>query len=142
MSSKGVGKLIFIEENTNSFDYTRILADNLDVSAAEMGIFEYVFQQDNDPKHTSRLEKRFFSEKGIQLLQRPSKSSNLNPIEHPWAFTKRWMAEKALKNIDQLKSFLIEIWNAVPPAFLQKLVSSMLKRCEEVIRAKGGHTSY
>jgi DDE superfamily endonuclease len=142
MSSKGVGKLIFIEGNMNSLDYVRILADNLGVSAAEMGLFDYIFQQDNDPKHTSGLARLFFSERGIRVLEWPSQSPDLNPIEHLWAYMKRRLAELAPKNINQLKSFLIEIWNTIPQEFLQKLVASMPKRCEEVIKARGGHTSY
>jgi hypothetical protein len=140
MFRKGVGKLIFIEGNMNSLDYVRILADNLDVYAAKMGPFDYIFQQDNDPKHTSGLARLFFSERGIRILDQPSQSPDLNPIEHLWAYMKRRLAELAPKNIDQLKSFLIEIWNTILQEFL--LVASMPKRCEEVIKARGWHTSY
>jgi hypothetical protein len=126
----------------NIFDYVRILADNFGVSAAEMGISDYIFQQDNNPMHTSGLERLFFSERGIRVLEWPSRFPDLNPIEHLWAYMKRRLAELAPKNIDQLKSFLIEIWYTIPQEFLQKLIASMPKRCEEVIKARGGHTSY
>jgi hypothetical protein len=43
---------------------------------------EIVFQQDNDPKHTSRRARNWFEENEIELLDWPPQSPDLNPIEH------------------------------------------------------------
>ena len=49
------------------------------------------FQQDNDPKHTSRLAKAFIEANGIQWFQTPAESPDLNPIEMLWHELKNFL---------------------------------------------------
>ena len=43
--------------------YVDILVNNLHLSVEQMGIETLTFQQNNDPKHTSRLVKNYFIKK-------------------------------------------------------------------------------
>ncbi len=79
-SSKGVRKLVMIEGNMDKFQYVNILANNLSASAEMLGLEEFIFQQDNDPKHKSGYTMDYFNAKGINVLEWPSKSPDLNPI--------------------------------------------------------------
>ena len=60
----------------------KLLADNLlrSVRALKMGR-EWVFQHDNDPKHTAKATKEWLKKKHSRVLEWPSQSPDLNPIE-------------------------------------------------------------
>ena len=47
-----------------------------------------IFQQDNDPKYTSRKVQKWFKEQKIKLLNWPTQSPDLSPIENTWKHLK------------------------------------------------------
>ncbi len=128
--------------------YIQILDHNL------AGIWEpgLVFMQDNAPIHRARKSKLWFQEMGIEVMEWPSYSPDLNPIENLWALLKK-EAYKVYPDLDKLKGkgeeaetqlfqILQKAWGNIREKVIEGLISSMPRRCEALIIAEGWHTKY
>ncbi len=71
-----------------------------------------------------------------------SNSPDLNPIENLWGIVKRKMRDTRPNNADDLKATVKETWASIPPQQCHKLITSMPRRIEAVIKAKGAPTKY
>ncbi len=81
MSAAGVGELHFIDGIMNSQMYCSILKEKMLPSLRALGR-RALFQHDNDPKHTSKATVGFLKKNRVKVIQWPSMSPDLYPIEH------------------------------------------------------------
>ncbi|EIE87046.1 hypothetical protein G6F46_013464 [Rhizopus delemar] len=74
----------------------------------------------------------------------PVQSPGLNPIGHVWNAPERRIERKrsSVKNLEQLKAALREEWERMDDEFADRLVRSMKRRCEAVIKTKCGVREY
>ncbi len=131
MSSAGVGPLCFLKTNVTAPVYQEILEHFMLPSADQLfKDADFIFQQDLAPVHTAKSTKSWLNDQLASLL-------DLNPIENLWK-----MRNKRPKNADELKATVKETWASIPPQQCHKLITSMPRRIEAVIKAKEAPTKY
>ncbi len=141
MSAAGVGELHFIDGIMNSQMYCSILKEKMLPSLRALGR-RALFQHDNDPKHTSKATVGFLKKNRVKVIQWPSMSPDLNPIEHLWGILKRQVEHHSPSSIQSLKEVILEEWKKIDLAKCCQLVHSMPRRLGAVIKNHGGHTKY
>ena len=81
----GPGQLAIIDEKMYSQVYQDILQENVRLSVRQLKLNRsWVMQQDNNPKHRSKSTTECLQQKKIRLLEWPSQSPDLKPIEMLW----------------------------------------------------------
>jgi len=80
--------------------------------------------------------------RGITVIDFPTYSPDLNPIENLIADVKRRQHQHTVDTVDELQRVVHEEWDKTSVHLLHKLVHSMPRRCEAVIAAKGYMTHY
>lgn len=139
----GVGPIHWIRSIMDKTIYVNILQEVMLPYASEEMPLVWVFQQDNDPKHTRKLEKKkWFQDNNINVMEWPAQSPDLNPIENLWTDIKKGVAQIKPTSNEALWTAVVQIWNKISVERCQNLVNSMTKRCAEVIANKGHATKY
>ncbi|CAJ0941715.1 unnamed protein product, partial [Ranitomeya imitator] len=122
--AKGPGHLVRIHGKMDSTAYLEILAKNLRSSIKDLKMGRhFIFQQDNDPKHTAKKAKAWFKRQKIKVLQWPSQSPDLNPIENLWKELKIKVHMRHPKNLDNLEKICMEEWAKITPETCAGLIS-------------------
>ncbi|KAL0194239.1 hypothetical protein M9458_012535 [Cirrhinus mrigala] len=143
-SAAGTGRLVAIEGKMNAAKYRdSILDENLLQSAQDLRLGRrFTFQQDNDPKHTAKITKEWLHNNSVTILEWPSRSPELNPIEHLWRDIKMAVHQHLPSNLTELERICKEEWQRIPKSRCEKLVASFPKRLMAVLDQKGASTKY
>ncbi len=139
MSSTGVGPLCFLKTNVTAPVYQENL-EHFKLPSADQ-LFkdaDFIFQQDLAPAHTAKSTKSCLNYHGVGVLDWSANSPDLNPIENLWGIVKR----KTRNKRHELKATVKETWASIPPQQCHKLITSIPRRIEAVIKAKGAPTKY
>uniref|UniRef100_A0A8R1HTD6 HTH_Tnp_Tc3_2 domain-containing protein n=1 Tax=Caenorhabditis japonica TaxID=281687 RepID=A0A8R1HTD6_CAEJA len=125
-SDTSMGPLKRIVGTMDRYVYEDILENTMRPWArANLGR-SWVFQQDNDPKHTSGHVANWFRRRRVDLLEWPKR--RLKGVRASYSNQKFAQLEAA--------------WKSIPMTVVQTLLDSMPRRCQDVIDAKGYPTKY
>ena len=104
----------------------------------------FLLVQDNARPHVARVCRQFLDEEGINAVDWPARSPDLNPIEHVWDIMYRRIRHRAAtpQTVQELTNALIQVWQEIPQDTIRRLIRSMPRRCRDCIQARGGHTRY
>ena len=90
--------------------YVQILQDHLIPNARRQFGRRWRLQQDNDPKHESRLVQQFLSNEIPEVIVWPSNSLDGNPVENLWSIIRRRVEKRKPTNLEEFNKFLHEEW--------------------------------
>ena len=143
ISARGATPVATIAGTVDSLAYQRILEGYLLRTMSTLYPEDvWILQQDNAPCHTSASTRRFFQENGIEVMDWPPNSPDLNPIENLWGIIKKDFAPEERTTVSEWRERVVGVWERISQERYLSLIESMPRRIAACIAAHGGHTKY
>lgn len=149
ISMEAKTELVFIETGRHAGGLTaeryinEILGDHVIPYAGFVGE-NFILMQDNARPHSAAVVRQYLNEVNVPVMDWPSRSPDLNPIEHLWDELKTKVRARypAPTLIAELRVALSEEWDDIPQERVKHLIKSMKNRLEAVLKSRGGNTMY
>ncbi|GJQ73558.1 hypothetical protein Trydic_g13905 [Trypoxylus dichotomus] len=123
MSAAGTGNIECIGGIMDNRKYVNTLYANLIQGVKKLGLGGgWIFQQDNDPKHTSYLAMELILYNVPHQLHSPPQSPYLNRSEYLWVELKLRLSQRVISGHDSLKRTILEKGAQISKEVTQKYI--------------------
>ena len=88
----------------------------------------FLLMQDNARPHVAGVCQQFLQEEGIDAMDWPTRSPDLNPIEHIWDIMSRSIHQRhvAPQTVQELADALVQVWEEIPQETIRHLIRRLL----------------
>ena len=130
-------------DNLTADLYLSILQQHLSTTRTHTYPIDWVFQQDNDPKHKAKIVQTWLNSHVPRwTADWPAQSPDLNPMENVWSIVKAHVHTQKPSNKQQLVAAIKKACRNITQHTINQIISSMSTRINQTIQAKGSHTNY
>ncbi|GFT31848.1 transposable element Tcb2 transposase [Trichonephila clavipes] len=97
---------------------------------------DFILMDDNARPHRARIVEEYLEDHGLERMEWPARSPDLNPIEHLWDYLGREVAalNPPPRSLHELKQGLLCVWSSLPIPVSDNLINSMGNRCRQCIQ--------
>jgi transposase len=139
----GLGHAELYIDTLNARKYQSILALNLVSTAHQFWPRgQWWYQQDNASSHTAGTSQVWFHNHGIDLIEWPAWSPDLNPIENLWNDLKRRVYAHHARTMEELEQWIGIEWQATDLNFVSSICRSMSQRLQLLLDNHGHKVSF
>ncbi len=92
--------------------------------------------------HTAAITTAWLRSRRVRVLNLPACSPDLWPIENIWRIIKRKIRQRRPRTLQQLETYIRQEWDQIPTPKLQKLITSMPRRLQTVLKRRGDATPW
>ena len=135
-----MGDLVKIGEAMDRKVYYNILVRHAVPSGRRRIDDNFIFQEDNDPKHFSNYCRNYLRRKEaagvLTVMNWPSQSPYLNSVEQIWELIDRRLGKSHVKTKETL------CWESIRVEVLIKYIEIMPEHSRAIIEAQGGQAKY
>jgi hypothetical protein len=139
VSSKGLIWVERMRESVTAESYSLMLCGNALAQIHSLHGTDFILQQDNATPHRASFTSEYFTEAGLNVMQWPAMSPDLNPMENVWSMLVRLVyAEGRFYESDDA------LWDGIRAAAaritlqqVQPLIASMRERLVNVLSRAG-----
>ncbi|KAJ8381891.1 hypothetical protein SKAU_G00026690 [Synaphobranchus kaupii] len=144
ISLTGKTELVVIEGNLNAVRYRNEILEPVAIPYLQNLGPNSILQDDNARPHSARIITEYLQNLGVERMEWPAVSPDLNPIEHLWDQLGHAVRARVTNTtmLADLRQILVEEWDAIPQQCVTRLVTSMRRRCQAVVTAYGSSTCY